>query len=146
MSLTSKKEVKTSGDGKRAEKAFFGFNGKTVLKRFLVVMLLMSVCICSASAAGTIKVLDTFGDKLLDLVSSKWLKAILAIMLMVCVGAAAYGNSRGADEMVKTAIRWAVGTGVILAGTSVVNYFFGNIHQEALAVEETVRNIGICLG
>lgn len=108
------------------------FHGKN-FKKVLMFAMVAGIFIANASAAGTIGALDSFGDKLLALCTSKWLKAILAVMLMISVGVAAYGNSQGSSQMVQNALRWAIGTAVILAGTSVVKYFFNGVQMEGLS-------------
>ena len=104
-------------------------------KKLVMVAVVATVCVASTFAAGGsgIKALDSFGDRLIALCTSNWLKAILAVMLMVSIGVAAYGNSQGSSQMVTNGLRWAIGTAVILAGTSVVNYFFNGIQMESLS-------------
>ena len=115
---------------------------KTTLKTFLggqkgkyLVLLAVFAIVCSSgafAANGGIDILDSVGDKIIGLIGSKWVKAILAVALIVEFGVIAWGNSQGQGDIMKKVLPWVIGTAGILGATSIVNFFFSNVRPEAL--------------
>lgn len=114
---------------------------KTTLKTFLggrkikyLVLLAVFAIVCSsgAFAAQSIGILDSVGDKIIGLIGSRWVKAILAVALIVEFGVIAWGNSQGQGDIMKKVLPWVIGTAGILGATSIVNFFFSNVKPEAL--------------
>ena len=70
----------------------------------------MLFCSSGVFAQESIAVLDTAGDKILKLISSKWVKAVLCVALVIEFGVVAFGNAQG------------------------VNFFFSNVSQESLGM------------
>ena len=87
-----------------------------------------------AQSSESIAVLDTSGQKIIDLVTAKWVKALLVVALIIEFGVIAFGNAQGEGGMIKKVLPWILGTAGILGATSIVNFFFGNISQEALTM------------
>ena len=81
--------------------------------------------------------LDSLGDILVSALQSKWLNAILAVALVIEFGIAAWGQSKGASEMVSGAIKWMFATGGMLGATGIANFIFKNITPEDLAFNMT---------
>ena len=118
---------------------------KTTLKTFLggrkskylvllVVFAVVFAVVCSsgAFAAQSIGILDSVGDKIIGLIGSRWVKAILAVALIVEFGVIAWGNAQGQGDIMKKVLPWVIGTAGILGATSIVNFFFSNVKPEAL--------------
>ena len=114
---------------------------KTTLKTFLggrkskyLVLLVVFAVLCSsgAFAAQSIGILDSVGDKIIGLIGSRWVKAILAVALIVEFGVIAWGNAQGQGDIMKKVLPWVIGTAGILGATSIVNFFFSNVKPEAL--------------
>ena len=98
------------------------------LAKLLVVALVFGFIAASPLfAAETIDKLDNFGDKIISLLDAKWLKAILALGLVIEFGVIAFGNSQGEGGMVKKVLPWIIGTGGILAATSIVSFVFKGV-------------------
>lgn len=85
-------------------------------------------------AADSIQVLDDAGQKILDLIGAKWVKALLAVALVIEFGVVAFGNAQGEGGMVKKVLPWIIGTAGILGATAIVNFFFSNVSQEDLSL------------
>lgn len=103
------------------------------IKMAAALLVVGVLCLAQASAAGTIGALDTAGEKILALIGAKWVKALLAVALIIEFGVIAFGNAQGEGGMIKKVLPWIIGTGGILGATSIVNYFFGSVKSESLA-------------
>jgi len=108
-------------------------NRRAAVKKALCLLLVLLAC-TAVFASDSIAVLDTAGDKILALISAKWVKAILVLALIVEFGAIAFGKAQGQEGVIGKLLPWVIGTAGILGATSVVNYFFKGITQEALAM------------
>ena len=98
-------------------------------------MLVLLFCASGIFAqAESIAVLDSAGQKILDLVGSTWVKALLVIALIIEFGVIAFGNAQGEGGIIKKVLPWILGTAGILGATSIVNFFFSGITQEALSI------------
>lgn len=100
----------------------------------------MIALFCSSSlfADDGIAVLDDAGNKILGLIGSVWVKALLVVALIIEFGVIAFGNAQGEGDMVKRVLPWVLGTAGILGATSIVNFFFSGITQEALTMATDV--------
>lgn len=95
------------------------------------------------AATDGIAVLDTAGDKILSLVTAKWVKALLVVALIIEFGVIAFGNSQGEGGIIKKVLPWIIGTAGILGATSIVNFFFSGIAQEGLSMISEAAQIFI---
>lgn len=89
-------------------------------------------------ADGGIEVLDDAGNKIIELVSATWVKALLVVALIIEFGVIAFGNAQGEGGIIKKVLPWIIGTAGILGATSIVNFFFSNVTSEALAMTEPI--------
>ena len=87
-----------------------------------------------AQSSDSIEVLDSAGNKILSLVGSIWVKALLVVALIIEFGVIAFGNAQGEGGMIKKVLPWILGTAGILGATSIVNFFFSGITQEQLTM------------
>mgnify|MGYP003292892472 CR=1 FL=1 len=94
----------------------------------------MLFCSSGVFAADSITVLDTAGDKILNLIGAKWVKALLCVALVIEFGVVAFGNAQGEGGTIKKLLPWILGTAGILGATSIVNFFFSNVSQENLSM------------
>lgn len=115
-------------------------NQKTLKGIFLIGILTIFMS-SNVFAADSISALDTFGDKVLGIITGKWLKALLAVALLIELGLAAWGSSQGEGGIVKKVIRWIMITGLILAATAIVNFVFTLITPENLAMVSNITNL-----
>lgn len=99
-----------------------------------IAVFLMLFCSGGLFAQESIAVLDTAGEKILKLISAKWVKAILCVALVIEFGIVAFGNAQGEGGTIKKVLPWIIGTAGILGATSIVNFFFSNVSQESLGL------------
>ncbi len=108
---------------------------KSVLcsKSFIVfcIVLLASVTPMFAESSETIDTLDSWGTKILDLLSGTWVKVILLVALIIeAIGMVIAGQQGGGGAMVKKFLPWIIGTIVLLSASGIVSYFASNLHFE----------------
>lgn len=99
----------------------------------MCVGFIFTVVSSNCFAADSIAVLDSAGNKILELISASWVKALLCVALIIEFGVIAFGNSQGEGGMIKKVLPWIIGTAGILGATSIVNFFFSGISQESLS-------------
>ena len=114
------------------------FADKKTVKSAICILLIALFCSSGLFADDGIAVLDHAGQSILDLVGAKWVKALLVVALIVEFGVIAFGNAQGEGGMVKKVLPWIIGTAGILGATSIVNFFFGSVTQEALSMATDV--------
>lgn len=120
-------------------------NRKTA-KICAISLLLLCVLSNGAFAAGgngvfNISALDSLGGLLKGALGSTWLKAILACALVIEFGVAAWGQSKGASEMVSGAVKWMFATGGMLGATGIANFIFDEVEVEEISfIFNTVTN------
>lgn len=108
-----------------------------IKNKWTIMYIAMIFCTLFLSTTGIfaegIAVLDTAGEKILSLIGAKWVKALLAVALVIEFGAAAFGAAQGEAGIIKKVLPWIIGTAGILGATSIVNFFFSGIEQENLS-------------
>ena len=122
------KDVEVSAEtvpaGNAGQEKHFSFGR---LAKLLVMALVLAAVFASPIFAEGIDKLDQLGTKVIGLLNAKWLKAILALGLVIEFGVIAFGNAQGEGGMMKKVLPWVIGTAGILAATSIVGFFFSNI-------------------
>ena len=108
--------------------------------RVLLVFALLAATCPVLAQESSIAVLDNAGNKILALIGAKWVKALLALALVIEFGVIAFGNAQGEGGMIKKVLPWIIGTAGVLGATSIVNFFFSGISQEALSSLTTAVN------
>lgn len=103
-------------------------------KVLAVMAVLVMVCVTGAFAAESIAVLDNAGQKIISIIGSTWVKALLAVALVIEFGVIAFGNAQGQGDIIKKVLPWVIGTAGILGATSIVNFFFSNVSTEKLSM------------
>ena len=115
------------------------FADKKTVKSAICILFIALFCSSGLFAQSDgIAVLDNAGQSILDLVGAKWVKALLVVALIVEFGVIAFGNAHGEGGMVKKVLPLIIGTAGILGATSIVNFFFGSVTQEALSMATDV--------
>lgn len=113
--------------------------------RISVISFLLLCVLCNGAFADTgafnISALDSLGDVLKGALASTWLKAILATALVIEFGVAAWGQSKGASELVSGAVKWMFATGGMLGATGIANFIFDEVEVEEITfIFNTVTN------
>ncbi len=104
----------------------------------MLVLIFCASGLFAQSSGESIAVLDSAGNKILSLIGSVWVKALLVIALVIEFGVVAFGNAQGEGGMIKKVLPWILGTAGILGATSIVNFFFSGITQEQLTMASDV--------
>ena len=110
------------------------------IAKLLVMALIVGIIASPLFAAETIKALDDMGTKVIGLLNARGLKAILAFALVIEFGVIAFGNSQGEGGMVKKVLPWIIGTGGILAATSIVGFFMGGVNAADITTWGAIIN------
>jgi len=103
---------------------FFQENGKFIF----ALLVVFALCMFNTFAASgeTIEELDTWGDKILSLISASWVQALMTIALVIEFGIIGFGNAQGEGGMFKKLWPWMVGTVGILGASSITDFFWNN--------------------
>lgn len=109
-------------------------NGGRTYRRCVMIAAVLLLCAAGAFAAESIAVLDSAGDKIISIIGSKWVKALLAVALVIEFGVIAFGNAQGQGDIIKKVLPWVIGTAGILGATSIVNFFFSNVKSETISM------------
>ena len=88
------------------------------------VQLLACAGFAFAQNNSGIPALDTWGENILGLISSNWVKAICALGFAVEAGAMIWAGRQGESGAVKKFIPWMIGTVGLLTASSITDFFF----------------------
>lgn len=94
------------------------------MAKVLFVMIVLFAAACPVFADEGIPVLDKMGNKIIDLINARWVRALLALALVIEFGVIAFGNVQGEGGMIKKVLPWIIGTAGILGACSIVGFFF----------------------
>lgn len=101
-------------------------------KSFVMFSLFAFVMVSQTFAAtDTIEALDTWGDKILDIFASNWVKVICLVALIVeAIGMVVAGQQGGGGQIIKKFAPWIIGTIILLSASSICSYFLGDLEFE----------------
>lgn len=102
-------------------------------KSFVMFALLSCVMISNTFAASdTIDVLDGWGNRILSIFSSGWVKALACVALIIeAIGMIVAGQQGGGGAIIKKFGPWIIGTVILLCASGITGYFL-----EGLSFEE----------
>ena len=103
-------------------------NAKSVIcsKSFLMFALLSCVMISSivAQTTDTISALDDWGENILSIFSSTWVKALACVALIIeAIGMIVAGQQGGGGAIIKKFAPWIIGTIILLCASGITDYF-----------------------
>jgi len=102
-------------------------SAKSILcsKTFLMFALFSCVMISSTFAAtDTIEQLDSWGNKILSIFSSGWVKALACVALIIeAIGMIVAGQQGGGGAIIKKFAPWIIGTIILLCASGITGYF-----------------------
>ena len=118
-------------------------------KKKIVLVLCMVFLVCVSAFAqgkgGAIGKLDTWGEKIVSLFTSTWLKAICIVALIsICIGMIVAG--RNEPGLIKKFIPWLIGTIVLLSASDIVKYFFNEAGSDAFNISFLTNQLKVFLG
>lgn len=106
-------------------------------KTFVIFSLLFFVMLSSTFAAntmdGTITTLDTWGNNILAIFSSGWVKALACVALIIeALGMIVAGQQGGGGAIIKKFGPWIVGTVILLCASGITGYFLNGLEFKEL--------------
>lgn len=113
-------------------------------KTFILFCVFFVVSITPIFAEGgeSISALDDWGDKILGLFASNWVKVLLLVALVIeAIGMVVAGQQGGGGQIMKRFAPWIVGTLIILCASGIVSYFVGDLDFSVGMIVPTVENI-----
>ncbi|MBQ9623987.1 MAG: hypothetical protein IJP90_09840 [Treponema sp.] len=114
-------------------KSFFkSVKGIFCSKSFVMFALLSCVLLSSTFAAtDTIETLDNWGNRILAILSSAWVKALACIALIAeAIGMIVTGQQGGGSQILKKFGPWIIGTLVLLCASGITSYFLGSLSYD----------------
>ncbi len=110
---------------------------KTVFsKEFILFMLLAFVMVSNTFAADdTITMLDDWGNKVLSVFSSGWVKALACVALIIeAIGMIVAGQQGGGGAIIKKFGPWIIGTIILLTASGITSYFLDGLQFESFSL------------
>lgn len=113
------------------------FKSVVCSKSFIMFSLLAFVMVSQTFAASdTIDALDDWGNKILELFSSNWVKVICLVALIVeAIGMVVAGQQGGGGQIIKKFAPWIIGTIILLSASSICSYFLGDLSFEVSSIQ-----------
>ncbi len=106
-------------------------------KSFIMFSLLAFVMVSQTFAANdTIDALDNWGNKILELFSSNWVK-VICLVALICeaIGMVVAGQQGGGGQIIKKFAPWIIGTIILLSASSICSYFLGDLSFEVSSIQ-----------
>ena len=102
-----------------------GVKSLVVSKQFIMFCFVAFISMVNCFAEGeTIEQLDTWGDKILSLFGSTWVKVLLLVALIIeAIGVVVAGQQGGGSQIIKKFAPWIIGTIILLCSSGIVSYF-----------------------
>ena len=116
--------------------AIFKSAKKTALsKEFILFTLLAFVMVSNTFAADdTITMLDDWGNKVLSVFSSGWVKALACVALIIeAIGMIVAGQQGGGGAIIKKFGPWIIGTIILLTASGITSYFLDGLAFESFS-------------
>lgn len=126
----------------KTEKAVQKIKGFMTDRKFLITVFMLFMIIAPTFASGggdTIEQLDTWGDKILSLLQSTWVKVLLLVALIIeAIGVVVAGQQGGGGQILKKFAPWIIGTLILLCSSGICSYFLGDLNFEISMAEKAV--------
>lgn len=118
--------MKTNSVNATKGKSLFKSVKNFVCTKSFVMFALFSCIMISNTFAGSdaIEVLDSWGDKILSIFASGWVKALACVALIVeAIGMIVAGQQGGGGAIIKKFAPWIIGTIILLCASGITSYF-----------------------
>lgn len=125
----------------KTEKAVLKIKSFVTDRKFLMAVFMLFMIIAPTFAAGgdTIEQLDTWGDKILSLLQSTWVKVLLLVALIIeAIGVVVAGQQGGGGQILKKFAPWIIGTLILLCSSGICSYFLGDLSFEISMAEKII--------
>lgn len=110
-----------------------------VCSKFFVMFCLFSFVIVSNTFAAddTIETLDSWGNNILSIFSSGWVKALACVALIIeAIGMIVAGQQGGGGAIIKKFAPWIIGTVILLCASGITGYFLNDLEFEEFSMAE----------
>lgn len=110
-------------------------------KEFVLFVLLAFILTSNTFAAGdTIDMLDNWGNKILSVFSSGWVKALSCVALIIeAIGMIVAGQQGGGGAIIKKFAPWIIGTIILLCASGITSYFLDGLEFEEFSFAPSAR-------
>ena len=127
----------------KTEKAVQKIKGFVTDRKFLITVFMLFMIAAPTFAANgggdTIEQLDTWGDKILSLLQSTWVKVLLLVALIIeAIGVVVAGQQGGGGQILKKFAPWIIGTLILLCSSGICSYFLGDLNFEISMAEKVI--------
>lgn len=137
--------MKSTNTKNTENKSFLkSFKGFVTSKSFIMFALFSCVLISSTFAANdTIENLDTWGNNILSIFSSGWVKALCCVALIIeAIGMIVAGQQGGGGAIIKKFGPWIIGTVILLSASGITSYFLNDLSFDDLSsMAETTETV-----
>ncbi len=137
--------MKSTNTKNTENKSFLkSFKGFVTSKSFIMFALFSCVLISSTFAANdTIENLDTWGNNILSIFSSGWVKALCCVALIIeAIGMIVAGQQGGGGAIIKKFGPWIIGTVILLSASGITSYFLEDLSFDDLSLmAETTETV-----
>ena len=110
-----------------------------VCSKSVVMFCLFSFVIVSNTFAAddTIETLDSWGNNILSIFSSGWVKALACVALIIeAIGMIVAGQQGGGGAIIKKFAPWIIGTVILLCASGITGYFLNDLEFEEFSIAE----------
>jgi len=118
-------------------------------KSFIMFALLISVMVANTyagSSSETIETLDSWGNNILNIFSSGWVKALACVALIIeAIGMIVAGQQGGGGAIIKKFGPWIIGTVILLCASGITSYFMDGLEFEEFSYILQEQVTDICL-
>lgn len=113
----------------KSSKSFLKFfKGLFNSKLFVISLLFFFVFASDVFAADTIESLNGWGDNILKIFASNWVKALACVALIIeAIGMVVAGQQGGGGQIIKKFAPWLIGTVVLLSASGITSYFLKDL-------------------
>lgn len=138
--------MKSTNSKNTENKSFLkSFKGFVTSKSFIMFVLFSCVLISSTFAGSndTIENLDTWGNNILSIFSSGWVKALCCVALIIeAIGMIVAGQQGGGGAIIKKFGPWIIGTVILLSASGITSYFLNDLSFDDLSsMAETTETV-----
>ena len=89
------------------------------------------------AADDTIETLDSWGNNILSIFSSGWVKALACVALIIeAIGMIVAGQQGGGGAIIKKFAPWIIGTVILLCASGITGYFLNDLEFEEFSMAE----------
>lgn len=121
-----------SVNAKKGNSFLKSVKGFVCSKSFIMFTLFSCVIVSNTFAVdSTISTLDEWGDNILAIFSSGWVKALACVALIIeAIGMIVAGQQGGGGAIIKKFAPWIIGTVILLTASGITGYFLKDLNYD----------------